>query len=81
MKDRLPDKYTYLDDLIADYPESKRFFGSLGICITTTELLTIEQLLTEMGKRNIDEIVGKLVAFIEESRREVNHNSHYHRYR
>jgi hypothetical protein len=57
-------KYTFIDDLLHNFPESKRFFGRIGLCVTAVGTISIEQLLTEMKKENIDEIIANLNTFI-----------------
>ncbi len=57
-------KYTFVDDLLRNFPESKRFFGGIGLCITGVGAISLEQLLTEMKKKNVDEIISNLNNFI-----------------
>lgn len=57
-------KHMFVDDLLHKFPESKRFFGRMGLCITAVGAISLEQLLSEMKKENIDEIITNLHNFI-----------------
>ncbi|MCK5809211.1 hypothetical protein KAH37_09525 [bacterium] len=58
----------FVDDLVKSYPESRRFFGQMGLCITAVGAISLEQLLVEMKKDNIPEIINNLNEFIKEIR-------------
>ena len=69
-KTHLLTKQMFVDETLRKYPESKRFFGKMGLCITGVGPISLEQLLTEMNKKNIDEIITNLNLFIADIRRE-----------
>jgi len=61
-------KVIFVDDLVEKFPESRRFFGRMGLCITDVGSISLEQLLVEMNKKNIDIIITELNEFIDEIR-------------
>ena len=61
-------KLIFVDDLVEKFPESRRFFGRIGLCITGVGAISLEQLLVEMNKKNIDDIITELNDFIYEIR-------------
>jgi hypothetical protein len=61
-------KQIFVDDLVEKFPESRRFFGRIGLCITGVGAISLEQLLVEMNKKNIDNTITELNDFIEHIR-------------